>query len=76
MQTDVQTNLSRQEIVGSALSHSSNPMLLEEGEDFTVTYALSAEQPTMTISGTFKIVKTYDAPSDTLSLQPYFAQVG
>lgn len=51
-------------------------MLLEDGEDLAVTYALSAEQPTVTITGTFKIVKDYDAASDTLSLQPYFAQVG
>lgn len=76
MQTDVQTNLSRQEIVGTSLAHTNNAMLLEDGEDFTVTYSLAADIPTMTIAGTFKVVKVYDPASDTLSLQPYFADAG
>lgn len=71
-QTIVQTNQSRSEIVGSAIGHSNNSLTLEDGEDFTVSYSLSSDPPTVTIGGTFKIAKTFDPATDGMTITPYF----
>lgn len=68
-----ENNVLRGELAGSALAHTNEAMSLLEGEDFTSTYNLSSDPPTVTFSGTLRLTKTYDPATDAITVSPYFA---
>lgn len=70
--TKGENNVLRGELAGSAIAHTNEAMSLLEGEDFTATYALSADPPTVTFSGTLRLEKSYDPLTDKLDIYPYF----
>lgn len=70
--TPGQNNVLRGELAGSALAHTNDAMTLQEGEDFTATYTLSSDPPTVSFSGTLRLQKNYDPATDAMTVSPYF----
>lgn len=66
-----ETNTMRRELAGSALNHTNEAMVLEEGESMSATYALADNPPTVTLTATLKLVKTYDPATDASTIYPY-----
>lgn len=67
-----ENNVLRSEIAGSALSHTNDPMTLQEGESMTVTYSIGDVNPTVTVNATLRLQKAYDPTTDALTTSPWF----
>ncbi|MEW6498657.1 MAG: hypothetical protein AB1589_40085 [Cyanobacteriota bacterium] len=53
----------RKSLVEAGLQHTQDRFRLENAEEFSVTYSLSAPKPTMTITATVNLQKIYN-PTD------------